>query len=656
MHEDYERISSMPDARLSLSIVLLLHISALAGVGDPQLRTDHPWYPGELACSTFERLRATQAQVYARVTGREPASDEDRALASWLWRNTHYAHGEPGAEDYWGKGFSPGAPGEAPREYWTGLFAHGFALCGTTHAQWIGEMQALLGHNRARCVGTTGHNSFEVFLTGEAYGDGRWVLLDHDLSTLVYNDDGSALLSIADIAGDHRRLTDRRYKPDRQHGWLVCGLHPGDGGVYDSFRSAEYFAGYAGPPPRVHLRRGETLRRYFEPGLADGRTFVFWGRNYNTQGVPGPERSHTWVNQPEKMHGSREGAGYRPGQARYGNAVYTYQPDFASGDYREAMNETKHDGGTDLVYEFQTPYVIAATPPDDSPWGIYKAGCSRGLIVEGVGSCQVSVSIDRGATWTSAGKWEGQRDLTDLVKGRHQYWLKLRTASGTADVSRLKITTVCQVNASILPRLKDNGTQITFEASDQGLVSAGPGIAQAGPHIVSGGFDSPQVTLELAAPRKAPVAGVYAAAHVRSSNPPSEDVAYRIDYSTDQGRSWQPLVEDWRITRRGIEPADFWSQSFCWGDRSFDTPHQGTVQARFSNTGRESYARAELHLVYRVPNRDATQITYAWTDSAGPHEHSQTIAGNADPSQQSFLVPTGNQVRTRWVQLQPIAR
>ena len=86
-------------ARLSLLIVMLLSRSLPAGVGDPQLGTDHPWYPGELACSSFERLRATQAQVFTRVTGRAPASDEVRAIASWLWRNTHYAHGEPGAED-----------------------------------------------------------------------------------------------------------------------------------------------------------------------------------------------------------------------------------------------------------------------------------------------------------------------------------------------------------------------------------------------------------------------------------------------------------------------------------------------------------------------------------------------------------------------------
>src|SRR5437588_8358230 len=50
---------------------------------------------------------------------------------------------------------------EPNRDYWTGLFAHGFGLCGTTHAQYCAEIDELLGHCRSRCVGVTGHNSVE---------------------------------------------------------------------------------------------------------------------------------------------------------------------------------------------------------------------------------------------------------------------------------------------------------------------------------------------------------------------------------------------------------------------------------------------------------------------------------------------------------------
>src|SRR5947209_16287229 len=187
--------------------LLFAGMSARAGVGDPQVRTDHPYYPGELACSTFERLFATQTAMYERVVGKKAVTDEEKAIASWLWRNTHYAHAEDGAEDLWGRGFTGGGDLRG-REYWTGLFAQGFGLCGTTHSQWTAEMETLLGHGRGRIVGVSSHNSFEVFLTGGSYGKGKWALLDHDISTVVFDDEGRALLSIPEVMRDWKRLTD----------------------------------------------------------------------------------------------------------------------------------------------------------------------------------------------------------------------------------------------------------------------------------------------------------------------------------------------------------------------------------------------------------------------------------------------------------------
>jgi hypothetical protein len=231
---------------------LALAISLRADVGDPQLGTDHPFYSGEAGCSTFQRLFNSEALEYGRINQKLPQTDEEKALAAWYWRNTHYAHGE-GAEDLWGKGFREGGDTRT-REFWTGLFAHGFGLCGTTHSQWTAEMEFLLGHGRARDVGVDGHNSFEVFLKGGAYGEGRWALLDHDISTVVFDSAGTRLLSIPEVKADLHHLTDRAYLPEKQHGWIVCGLAAGDGFVYRKYEVAEYLPGYAGPPPIVHLR------------------------------------------------------------------------------------------------------------------------------------------------------------------------------------------------------------------------------------------------------------------------------------------------------------------------------------------------------------------------------------------------------------------
>lgn len=640
--------------RLSILLLLAAASVAWADVGDPQVRTDHPWYPGELACSTFERLFATQAEVYERVVGRRPTTDEDKALAAWLWRNTHYAHGEEGTEDLWGQGFQKGGDLRM-REYWTGMFAHGFGLCGTTHAQWCAEMEALLGHARGRAVGVSGHNSFEAFLTGGAYGEGRWALLDHDISTVIYSPDGGRLLSLGEVQPNWKRLATRAAPTGKQHGWLVCGLHPDDGGVYADYEVAEYLAGYSGLPPLVHLRRGETLRRYLQPGLADGQTFVFWGRNYKSGGIPGPERSRTWVNQPDKMHGSTKGTSHVTGQARYGNAVYVYQPDFASGDYREGVVA---EDDQQVTFEFYSPYIIGATPKNDGPWGIYEPGCTGGLTLAGSGGVRVSLSVDQGLTWQPCGQLRDSLNLTDLAKGHRQYLLKLHAGAKQLAGSRLTITTVCQANPATMPRLKEGGSEVRFAASDRAVLSAGPNLKQAEAHLVEGAFGTPQVTLELQAPRGGQAVELHAAAHVQSSSPPNPEVKYAIDYSTDGGQSWHSLLQDWAISRRGEEPRDFWSQSLCWGTRELARPTAGPIRVRFRNTGSKKYPRAEAHLVYATHSpgsdtpqtnatpRDATRVTFAWRDDAGAHQQSHLFGEKSG----LWQLPTGTNVTTNWVE------
>ena len=615
----------------------------LADVGDPQIRTDHSWYPGELAISTFERLFATQAATYERVTGRQVDSDESKALASWFWRNTHYWHGETGRRDLWGEGLTQGKD-KRLREYWNGLFGYGFGLCGTTHSQWTAELDHLLGHARGRGVGVAGHNSFEVFLQGGAYGKGRWALLDHDLSTVIFDKSGRRLLGIAEVQKDVDRWTSRSYKPGRQRGWLVCGLHPSDGGSYRKYAVAEYLAGYAGPPPMLRLRRGERMRRYFQPGLDDGKTFVFWGRNYNTAGIPGPERSRTWVNQPEKMRGSRDGTSHRNGQARFANVAYVYEPDFTGTDYREGVvgEDTRQ-----VVFSFQTPYIIGATPPNDKAWGIYDDGCRNGLLLQGKATCPVSVSLDAGRTWSSPQPFKNGLDLTDLVKGRSHYWLRFGTAASRLRDTGLVIRTVCQVNVAVLPWLKDNGTTISYEASGREVLSAGPELGLAKSFVTAGGFGEKNVTLAIK-PDK-PVAGLYASAHVASGSPPNPKVRYHIEFSLDSGKRWLPLVKARTILRRGDEPGDFWSQSFSYGSADIRAEAGKLIQVRFRNDGGKRYLRAEAHLVQATGQPDPLKVTYAWTDSSGPHTSTHIFLARGD-----WRLRTGRQVRTRWVEFEPV--
>src|ERR1051325_2518373 len=103
--------------------------------------------------------------------------------------------------------------------------------------------------------------------------------------------------------------------------------------------------------------------------------------------------------------------------------------------------------------------------------------------------------------------------------------------------------TVCQAAIGVLPRLKENGTTISFESSGRAIVSAGPNLAQAKSHIVAGAFNAPQVTLEIATPRGEPGVELYAVGHVASGNPPASDIKYQIEGSTDAGKTWKSVVE-----------------------------------------------------------------------------------------------------------------
>ncbi|HEX5135673.1 MAG TPA: hypothetical protein VFY93_01785 [Planctomycetota bacterium] len=632
--------------RRFLGLALLAAV-AMGDVGDPQVRTDHPWYPGELAFSTFERLFATEAEIYERVTGEKVETDERKALASWLFRSTHYFHCAEAGEHQWDEGAAPPQDLERrewPREYWTGLFARGFGLCYTTHAEWAGEMEYLLGHGRARANEHGIHTSFEVFLKGGAYGEGRWALLDHDISSALFDAEGTRLISLAEARADPR-LEQRDFCPERQRGWLPHGLHEDDTGAYATWSFSEALPGYAGPPPMVHLRRGETLRRYPEPGLGDGRTFVFWGRNMGVGRVPGPERDRTWVNRPDEMRGSRAGATPKPGLARYGNAAFSYRPDFASADYREGVAD---EGPDHVVFSFSSPYLIAATPAGDGPWGVTEPGCTNGLVLRGKAACPVALSVDRGRTWQECGAFRDGLDLTDRVKGRRQYLLRLGAGAKDLAGKGLVLTTVCQASCAVVPRLKDDGAEVTFYSTGQAVVSAGPCLDQAG--VVDGAFNTPSVTLEVATPHGEPAVAVYAAAQVESGNPPDPEARYAIDCSIDGGKTWQPVVKDWTVPRLGEEPPAFWPWSLCFGSRELEGGG-GTVHVRFSNTAGRKIARAEAHLVCRTPSKDATKVTFDWADKKGGHRASQVFAPGVPAT---WKLDTGANTTTWWVEFEPV--
>ena len=58
-------------------------------------------------------------------------------------------------------------------------------------------------------------------------------------------------------------------------------------------------------------------------------------------------------------------------------------------------------------------------------------------------------------------------------------------------------------------------------------------------------------------------------------------------------------------------------------------------------------------MTYQLPANDATRVTFAWADSTGDHTAEHTFIGAL--GEKSWTVPTGKNVRTKWVEFAPAA-
>ncbi len=656
-----------------------------SALGDPQLRTDHPWFPGELSCSTFERLFETQAALYQKQTGRNVASDEDKAIASWYWRNLNYYHAICPREPFWKDELTHAieSPHEAVMDYWTGLFGYGFSLCYTTHQQYTAEMEELLGRGRSRSVDVNGHTSFEVFLKADSYGsEGDWALLDHDISTIVFDDpvNNTRLINIADIAyateppdlsprsvTEQESLLDNRTAPHGNRGWFKSGLYfPNEdirnatdsdalSGVYTEILSTAPHSGYAGVPPMVTLKRNETIRRYLQPGLG-GDTYVYWGPNYwelshEDPPIPGPSRDRTWASQPGRMYGATQDT--EISFARYGNVVYTYQPNFADGSYRDGVIA---EDELSVTFYFYSPYAIAATPQQEAAkriWAVLEKGCTEGLIVSALGNqeCTVQVSTDNRSTWSPELRLDTHLDLTDLVKGHHSYHFKLNAPASELAESQIKIRTVCMANDRLMPHVKSGGTSVSFAASGKAVFAAGPNVDQIKRFVTSGGLGTDQIEMCVPTPNDAPLLEVHAAAIVNSGPAPDASVRYQIECSTNGGATWQPLVKNWRVKTMGYQVGDRAPQSYFFGN--LDVSNSGSKEAlvRFSNSAGITYERVEISLVYQVGNKQPVLVTFDWNEQQLNKSASHTFEAAGSQSQSPWEIETGEVTQTNWVEM-----
>ena len=556
--------------RVNLLFAVLLTVllcgRAFAVVPDPQIMTDHPVYRGELACSTLDRNIADAYRVFAERYSHAPASDTEKVIALWIWMSEHYMHAGDN-KVYLGTDNPDARAAKDPpwlgKDGWMdnkdcqmNQFSFSFALCYSVHAQLSALVGRALGNDfsRVRCPEITGHTPFE------AYADGRWILADCTMGITMFDDDGKPI-GLNEVYA-RKDANDKQWFASPNRGGLYkFNMSPfGDNNDgYSKVRWLQYNFGYNAMPIVYSLRSGETFTRYLDPGLDDGQTWVFWGRDYfaiNGKPKHGPFRNVTFLDD-YPMGNDRKGRG----RAYYGNGVFEYSPPLKDGRYEEGTKDSKgvafKDGAlrgrkadSYVTFEHVSPYVIAARSMEggDREWNLLAEKCADGAIASGmtVGEVPVTISVDGGQNWRSVGTARGEFkiDFTDVVKGRHEYLVRFNLSpdSGLKD---LKVRTVTQVGRGVFPRLKDAGTTVTYQASGQSVIHGGPSQYLAEQlrcrDLESAGYRVYKVKAT------GPIRHASGVARVEDAS----RGPWSVEFSLDGGKTWKVGLKDLKVAGEG---------------------------------------------------------------------------------------------------------
>jgi len=635
---------------LAAAVVVATFGDAWALVADPQIMTDHPVYRGELSCSTLDRNIADAYRIYNDRYGHAPATETEKLVALWMWKCEHYMHVcdnkvyvGPDSLEAEGNGWMD------CRDCQMGQFSFGFGLCYSVHAQMSALVARALGGDitRVRCPTVVGHTPFEAFV------DGRWVLADFTTGMMVFDDDGTPLgvldiVKRVDANKDDPWLTDpKRGGPYR----IALGPAGHTLAGYKNEWHVQMLFGYNGMPIVYSLRPGESFTRCLEPGLEDGKTWVFWGRDYfKLGGGPkhGPWRGETFLDDYPIGNGKKgRGRGY------YGNGVFEYTPPLKGGKYAEgvcAENETIYKGGalrgrtadSYVTFEHISPYVIAARSIEggDREWKLLEEKCADGAIVSGaaIGQVPVNVSVDGGRTWAPVGMAAGQFriDFTDVVKGRHAY--RIRFGLSPADgLKALKLRTVTQISRAVFPRLKDGGTTVTYEASGQSPIHGGPSQYLAEP-LRRKDLESDGVRVyEICTP--GPVR--WASGVLRASGPGLGP--WSVEFSLDGGKTWRAGVKDVTL-KEGDSEWGGGRHAYAWAEMAFPDNASRSVLVRL---GKGNLYHCQIFATYESPNTSSLEVTYGWLENGRKRQDTHRIP--VGQTRDTWTIPTGQGVQGQWV-------
>lgn len=652
---------------LGVIVISCWTVRAVAEIGDPTIQTDHPQYPGEGAFQTPEACAK-----WATVEAQTP---QDRALALYNWILTHQWHLMSPQE--WNM---PGiAPGQRPDDTEMmvydanrGRFSYGYGLCGTVHAWNEVYWKALNFPARRRSF--PGHTNSEIF-----YGN-KWRTFDTDMAGLVFNKDGS-VAGYDDVSRD-LSLLDLPHPPWPRYPFAW----PSD---FDTMRAgwkevaagghwyAMYASGYAAQPGIVHLRAGETFTRYYDPDAFGGPT----KRRFWHQLPGGPNRVWTFTNEGTPFHdGAKSNC---RGRTTFGNAVFEYTPDLTNDSFREGVVEAANvaasaaglqamDGQpASVVFEHFSPYVICGDPVDDADPMLHSA--SDGFVITGKssGDINAAVSTDQGQTWLPLQKQADKLrwDATESVKGRYGWWLKLSWVGG-ARISQLTMTTTGQMSQAIYPRLKPNGSTVTYQVGNRAVVPVLPRFeeeastvrdyeqtSRRSTNVVFNGRRPGQrlaysvqgthtATVCFRVKSPTPLVGLSAAARYSITSPSPAGAQYALSHSLDGGMTWYSLG---RVT---LPDDNEFSSGWVYGqaDGLQGDSREALIQLELNGAGGQTgLITTELYGLRKTATPSAATVTYGWHEDGRDREHSFQVAAGA--TRATSRVATGKIIRDRFVRI-----
>jgi hypothetical protein len=643
-------------ASISAGCLVLLGCSfAGAMVGDPQIMTDHPVYRGELSCSTLDRNIADAYRIFQERYGHQPKTETEKLFSLWTWKVEHGVHSADnwvyvGPDDMDSLPDGPAKGWMDNRDCQMNQFSYGFALCYSIHAQMSAIVARALDNDltRVRCPAIGGHTPFEAFV------DGKWALADFTTGMMVFDDDGKAM-SIDQII-PHAKAKDTKWLSDPKRGGpykLAMGPFGDSLDGYQQIVDQQKLFGFNGMPIVYSLRAGESFTRYLDPGLEDGKTFMFWAKDYfDISGKPvhGPHRTQTFLDRYPVGNGN--------GNPRFSmhqaNGVFEYALPLADGRYKEGARTLKDvaysEGvlrgkgeGAVVVFEHTSPYVIAAWPEKrgDREWKLLEEKCVDGAVASGTaaGKVPVKVSIDGGQTWTTAGIAQGEFkvDFTDIVKGRHFYLVSFGL-SPQDGLKSLNLRTVVQVARGVVPRLKDGGTKVTYQAGGAGVIQGGPSQFLAD-RLRRKDLETEGVrVMEI----KAPGAIQFASGVLRASGPGRGP--WSVAFSLDDGKTWKVGLKD-----VNLKPEESgWGgghHAYAWAEMAF--PDNKDAKSVLVKVGKGNISHAEVYATYQQPDTSAVEVTYGWTEAGQTKTYTHKI--EAGKVSDTWTIPTGQGIQTKWV-------